>query len=84
MIFGFFAFFMFNFLRKILGAAKLWGTFDFLDKLGFVFVSAYLMVLLVGGVLAIFVNPRAWCQFCPNGDHAKSNSQIRQVSRCNL
>lgn len=80
MIFGFFAFFMFNFLRKVLNAVKLWGTFDFLDKLGFVFVSAYLMVLLAGGILAIFINPRTWCQFCPMGTMQKATHKLGKLA----
>ena len=66
-ILGFFVFFMFNFSRRILNVVNQWGSFDFLDKLGFVFVTTYLMVLIVGGALAVFITPRTWCQFCPMG-----------------
>jgi len=71
MISGFFLFFMANFSRKVFNVAKLWGSFTFLDKLGLVFVNTYLMVLVVGSILAIFVNPRTWCQFCPMGSIQK-------------
>lgn len=67
MIGGFFIFFMFNFIRKMINVFGAWGNFDFLDKLGLLFVNTYLMVLIVGGVLAIFLNSRTWCQFCPMG-----------------
>lgn len=61
------AFFFYNFSRKIMGISGLWGTYDFLDKLGAIFSRTYLMVLIVGGILAIAINPRTWCQFCPMG-----------------
>lgn len=76
MIVGFFIFFMFNFSRKIIKITKLWGTFSFLDKLGLLFVNTYLMVLIVGGLLAIFVNPRTWCQFCPMGSLQKLSHKL--------
>lgn len=76
MVIGFFLFFMFNFSRKIIKISKLWGTFSFLDKLGFLFVNTYLMVLIVGGLLAIFANPRVWCQFCPMGSIQKLSYKL--------
>lgn len=63
----FFIFFMFNFSRKIIKVSSLWGSFNFFDRLGFVFVTTYLMVLVVGGLFALLVNARTWCQFCPMG-----------------
>ncbi len=71
MMIGFFIFFMFNFGRRILGAFQAWGTYSFLDRLGFVFVFTYLVVMILGGVMAIFANPRTWCQFCPMGSIQK-------------
>ncbi|HCX63948.1 MAG TPA: ferredoxin--NAD(+) reductase [Eubacteriaceae bacterium] len=67
MIGGFFLFFMFSFSRKIYSVIPLWGEMVFVERLGFVFVTTYLMVLLVGGLFALTVNPRTWCQFCPMG-----------------
>ena len=67
MIGTFFIFFMFNFARRILDVASLWGNLTFIDRLGFVFVTTYLMVFVVGGLLAVFITPRTWCQFCPMG-----------------
>ncbi|MGI6424183.1 MAG: 4Fe-4S binding protein [Tepidanaerobacteraceae bacterium] len=75
-IVGFFVFFMINFSRKILNVVNQWGTFDFMDKLGFVFVSTYLMVLIVGSILAVFITPRTWCQFCPMGTMQKLSYKL--------
>lgn len=71
MILGFFIFFMFNFGNKMLDVFSTWGSFDFLDKLGFLFVNTYLMVMIVGGLMGIFLNSRTWCQFCPMGTMQK-------------
>lgn len=83
MILGFFAFFMFNFSRKILKVTELWGAFNFLDRLGFVFVTTYLMVLIVGGAFAIFINPRTWCQFCPMGTMQKVSYKLGKAMGVN-
>lgn len=61
------AWFMYNLSSKIIRAAGHWGTLQFWDRLGFVFVSSYLMVTIVGGLLGILITPRSWCQFCPMG-----------------
>ena len=76
MIVGFFIFFMFNFSRKILKVMQLWGEMVFLDRLGFVFVTTYLMVLIAGGLLAIFISPRTWCRFCPMGSMQKMSFNL--------
>lgn len=70
-IIGFLIFFMWNFIRKILKIVPFWGTYDFLDKFGFIFSNTYLMVMIVGGLFAVFINPRTWCQFCPMGSMQK-------------
>ncbi len=67
MIVGFFVFFMFNFGRRMLEAFQTWGTTSFLERLGSVFVFTYLVVMIAGGLMAVFINPRVWCQFCPMG-----------------
>lgn len=77
---GFFIFFMFNFSRKLINVFNSWGTFDFLDKLGMLFSNTYLMVLIVGGFMAIFINPRTWCQFCPMGSMQKVSHQLGKIS----
>ncbi|MDR5658458.1 4Fe-4S binding protein [Serpentinicella sp. ANB-PHB4] len=76
MISLFFVFFMFNFSRKVLNVTTLWGNYDFFDKLGFVFVTTYLMVMVVGGLFALLVNPRTWCQFCPMGTLQKLSYRV--------
>ncbi len=81
---GFFIFFMYNFSRKIIKVSNFWGTYGFFDKLGFVFVTTYLMVLVTGGLFAILVNPRTWCQFCPMGTIQKlSHALGRSVGVAN-
>lgn len=81
MVIGFFIFFMFNFSRKIIDVLKLWGSYDFLDKLGFVFVATYLMVLITGGLFAVIINPRTWCQFCPMGTMQKLVHKLGKNTR---
>lgn len=75
-IFLFFSFFMFNFTRKMTKAFSFWGNYDFLDKLGLVFVTTYLFVIIAGGLLAVFITPRTWCQFCPMGSMQKVSDKI--------
>ncbi|WMJ76489.1 MULTISPECIES: 4Fe-4S binding protein [unclassified Sedimentibacter] len=70
-IIPFFLFFMFNFIRKMIMILNSWGTYDILDKIGALFSNTYLVVLIAGGALAIFVNSRTWCQFCPMGTMQK-------------
>ncbi len=60
-------FFMFNFSRNIINAVTAGGALPLHHRLGFVFSNTYLMVLVVGGLLGLFVNARTWCQFCPMG-----------------
>lgn len=79
MILGFLLFFTFNFSRKIIKISKLWGSFAFLEKLGMLFSNTYLMVLIVGGFLAIFINSRTWCQFCPMGSIQKATHKLGKV-----
>ncbi len=76
MISLFFVFFMFNFVRRIIAVIPFWGKYDFLDQLGMVFSTTYLMVMIVGGLLAITVNPRTWCQFCPMGTLQKLSYKL--------
>ena len=76
MIIGFFIFFMFNFMRKLIKVSGAWGTYEFLDKLGLLFTNTYLMVLIVGGLLAILINSRVWCQFCPMGSLQKLSYRL--------
>ena len=68
---AFLLFFMWNFISKIIKVLPLWGTFQLLDKLGYIFANTYLMVLVVGGLFALTINARTWCQFCPMGSIQK-------------
>lgn len=79
MILGFLLFFTINFSRKLIKISKLWGSFAFLEKLGMLFSNTYLMVLIVGGFLAIFVNSRTWCQFCPMGSIQKASHKLGKL-----
>jgi NAD(P)H-flavin reductase/polyferredoxin len=63
----FFLWFLFNLSRKFIRVSAFFGTMAFWDKVGFIFVTTYLMVLVVGGTLSFFNAPRSWCQICPMG-----------------
>jgi len=60
-------FFMFNLGRRFIDVYATLGTGEFLERLGLVFATTYLMVLLAGGLLGLVINERTWCQFCPMG-----------------
>ncbi len=46
---------------------SLWGETAFWDRLGHVFAMTYLVVVVVGGSLALFFASRTWCKVCPMG-----------------
>lgn len=73
---GVLGFFFYNFTKRIISISNLWGTYDFFDKLGAIFSRTYLMVLIVGGLLAVFLNSRTWCQFCPMGTMQKLSYRL--------
>ncbi|MFO7951432.1 MAG: FAD-binding oxidoreductase [Bacillota bacterium] len=60
-------FFMFNLGRRFIEVYATLGTGELFERLGLVFSTTYLMVLLVGGFLGVVINERTWCQFCPMG-----------------
>ncbi len=60
-------FFMFNLGRRFIDVYATLGTGDFFERLGLIFATTYLMVLLIGGLLGMVINERTWCQFCPMG-----------------
>jgi polyferredoxin len=64
---AFFLFYMGMFGSRLAKAFSYWGSMTFLDRLGFVFAANYLIPTIVGTTLALFVNPRSWCTFCPMG-----------------
>lgn len=63
----FFSWFGYSLAKKFIRVYPSFGSEQFADKLGFIFVTSYLMVLIVGGTLSLFISPRTWCQFCPMG-----------------
>ncbi|MBZ4655330.1 MAG: flavodoxin reductase family protein [Peptococcaceae bacterium] len=63
----FFLWYMGMFTWRVVKVSQLWGTLTFYDKLGFVFTMNYLVPTIIGTTLALFVNPRSWCNFCPMG-----------------
>ena len=76
---SFLLFFIWNFSMKIIRISPLWGSFQFLDRLGFIFANTYLMVLVIGGIFALTINSRTWCQFCPMGSLQKISFSIGKV-----
>lgn len=66
-IFLMFAWFMYMLGSRLSKVISIWGTTPFIDKLGYVFVINYLVVTILGSILALTVAPRAWCRICPMG-----------------
>ncbi len=62
-----FTWFMVMFTSRLTKVFKIFGTASFIDKLGYVFVMNYLMVTIIGTLLAVFISPRTWCSICPMG-----------------
>lgn len=73
---AFFAFFTFNLVRKFMKVSQLWGTYQFWERLGFIFVASYLMVTVVGGLASLLVSSRTWCNFCPMGTLQKISYRL--------
>lgn len=67
LIAAFLLFFMYNLGRRFIHVFEALGGAEFYDRMGLVFSTTYLMVLLAGGLLAVTINARTWCQFCPMG-----------------
>lgn len=63
----FFLFFMFNLARRFVTVFQNAGSVALPDRVGLVFSTTYLVVLIAGGLLAVMVSPRTWCHFCPMG-----------------
>ncbi|SHG62567.1 Ferredoxin-NADP reductase [Thermosyntropha lipolytica DSM 11003] len=66
-IFLMFAWFMYMLGSRLAKVISLWGTTPFIDKLGYIFVTNYLVVTILGTILALTIAPRAWCRICPMG-----------------
>lgn len=60
-------FFIFNLTLRFINVYGAMGTGEFYEKLGLIFASTYLVVLLAGGLLAVIIDARTWCHFCPMG-----------------
>lgn len=56
------------------------SSMDILDKFGFIFVTTYLIVMIVSIPLGLFIAPRVWCQFCPMGTIQKVFGKLGQVT----
>jgi NAD(P)H-flavin reductase/ferredoxin len=67
------AWFGFRMGTGLMNASAAYGDVDFWDKLGKVFVNAYVMVLVVGTTLGLLVTPRMWCNVCPMGIMQKAS-----------
>lgn len=61
------AWFGFRMGSGLMHAAESYGTANFWDKTGVVFVNAYMMVVIVGTTLSLLFSPRMWCNVCPMG-----------------
>lgn len=53
----FFLAFSYKLVSKFIKVSALFGTMKFWDKLGFIFVSSYLMVMVAGALLSLFFTP---------------------------
>jgi NAD(P)H-flavin reductase/NAD-dependent dihydropyrimidine dehydrogenase PreA subunit len=63
----FFSWFGFQLTRRFIKAFASFGTESFLDKVGFIFVMTYLMVLAISLITSTINNSRSWCNICPMG-----------------
>lgn len=66
------------FTRNTLKAINAWGTIQFLDKLGMAGVMMCAVTTFIGLILALTINPRSWCTFCPMGTIQKFLHKIRK------
>lgn len=80
----FFTFYMYMFAQRLSSALGQWGSMTYLDQLGFVFAFNYLIPTTVGVFLALFVNTRAWCAFCPMGTMQQFTYKLGKWSGLNL
>ena len=66
-IWGAFAVFMLGLASRLAPVISDWGALGSWDRLGYVFVFNYLVVTVVGSILGLTINSRAWCAICPMG-----------------
>lgn len=62
-----FGWFCYMLIQRLIKVFQTWETITFWDQLGYIFVTNYFVVTILGTSLAILINPRAWCTFCPMG-----------------
>jgi ferredoxin len=68
--------------RITLKMIKVFSTFSglvFLDKLGLIFVSSYIMVLIIGVPIGLLFTPRTWCRFCPMGTMQRLSHKLGKL-----
>jgi polyferredoxin len=63
----FFLYFGFKIVRGLMRVSMIYGSASYFDRMGFIFVSSYIMVTLIGGTVGLIFAPRTWCNFCPMG-----------------
>ena len=68
---------------RLSSVAGVWGELSFWDQLGLVFVSNYLVVTIIGSLLAIVVAPRSWCAVCPMGTMQKLTYSAGRITGIN-
>jgi len=66
-VISFFVFFMFNLTRRFISVFQNIEHISLINSVGTIFSTTYLMVMIAGGLLAVIISPRTWCQFCPMG-----------------
>ena len=59
--------FMYMLGMRLAAAFQSFGEASFAAQLGAVFVMNYLVVTILGTLLAVFIKPRTWCTVCPMG-----------------
>lgn len=65
----------------ITGMIKNWGD---LYGMGFVIYRLIVVTTIIGLVLALFYNERAWCNFCPMGSFAAIVAKIKNNNNKNV
>lgn len=79
LIFLFFLWFGSRIVFKLYNVFTNFSGLSMLDKLGFIFVSAYLMVLIIGVPIGLFYTPRSWCRFCPMGTMQRFSYKLGKI-----
>lgn len=63
----FFLLFSYKIITGLIKVSEIYGSASYFDRIGFLFVSSYIMVTIVGGLIGVIFAPRTWCNFCPMG-----------------